>query len=151
MGIQHFQTIFKTPQHACLSDIMHIVQEFPRFVIEEDFEELHQAITPTELEYVLWWFMKYKSPDPNGWTIELFLNFYELIRRDLLAVVEKCLTIGQLYDAFNCTFIALTHKLDDPSSFADYCLISLCNVIYNMIAKIIANRIRPILSCHISK
>lgn len=65
-------------------------------------------------------------------------------------MVEECRLSGSLYNAINSTFIALIPKSDSPSSFDDYRPISLCNVLYKIISKIIANRIRPILSRHIA-
>lgn len=55
-----------------------------------------------------------------------------------------------MYDAFNSTFIALIPQIDDPQSFNDFSHISLFNCIYKIISKIIANRLNPILSKHIS-
>lgn len=55
-----------------------------------------------------------------------------------------------MYNAFNTTFISLIPKTNNPVSFDDFCPISLCNCIYKIIAKIIANRLYPILSTHIS-
>lgn len=101
-------------------------------------------MTPAELEGTLKWFKKDKIPWSNGWSIEFYLAFYDLLGYDLLNVVEECRTTGKLYDAINSTFIALIPKNDSPSSFNDFHPISLCNCLY----KIISNKIRPILSNH---
>lgn len=58
---------------------------------------------------------------------------------------------GRMYEAFHSTSIAHIPKFDNPRSFDDYMPISLCNCIYKLIAKIITNRIKPILSQNISK
>lgn len=55
-----------------------------------------------------------------------------------------------MYEAINTTYIALILKLDSAVSFNDFHPISLYNTIYKIIAKIIANQLRPILSHHIS-
>ena len=55
-----------------------------------------------------------------------------------------------MYEAYNSTFIALIPKTDNPGSFDDFRPISLYNCIYKIIAKIIANHLRPIISTHIS-
>ena len=45
----------------------------------------------------------------------------------------------------NQTFIALIPKTDNPTSINHYRPISLCNTIYKIISKILANRLKPIL------
>ena len=52
--------------------------------------------------------------------------------------------------ALNSTFLTLIPKCDKPSSFADFRPISLCNLIYKLIAKVISNKLKPILSKGIS-
>eukprot|EP00253_Pinus_taeda_P015629 PITA_15629 len=111
-----------------------------------DGDELKSPVKTAELEGTLNWFKKDKSPGPDRWTIEFYLAFYELLGQDLLNVVEECRTTGKLYDSINSAFIALIPKSECPSSFNDFQPIFLCNCLY----KIIANRIRPILSHHIS-
>eukprot|EP00253_Pinus_taeda_P030603 PITA_30603 len=53
--------------------------------------------------------------------------------------------MGSIYHAINSTFIALIPKSDAPDSFDDYRPISLCNCLYKIISKTIANHLRPIL------
>eukprot|EP00253_Pinus_taeda_P031311 PITA_31311 len=73
-----------------------------------------------------------------------------LISPDLLRVVEESRTTGSIYHAINSTFVALIPKSDSPASFDDYRPISLCNCLYKIISKTIANLLRPILSQSIS-
>eukprot|EP00253_Pinus_taeda_P025948 PITA_25948 len=132
------------------ADIINVVGHFPIFVNDDEAEELTAPVTAGELEGTLKWFKKDKCPGPDGWTIEFCLAFYDLLGHDLLKVVEECRLFGSLYNAINSTFIALIPKSDIPSSFNDYKPISLCNCLYKIISKIIANRLRRILSRHIA-
>eukprot|EP00253_Pinus_taeda_P009046 PITA_09046 len=150
LGTNHFRSIYKSPPGTNLAEIINLANHFPRFVNEEDAEELTAPVTMDELEGTLKWFKKDKSPRPDGWTIEFYLTFFELLGQDLLRVVEESRSSGCLYHAINSTFIALIPKSDSPSSFDDYRPISLCNCLYKIISKIIANRLRPILSKHIA-
>eukprot|EP00253_Pinus_taeda_P014091 PITA_14091 len=150
LGTSHFRNLYKCPPDANLADIINVAGHFPRFVNEEDAEELFTPIISGELEGTLKWFKKDKSPGPDGWTIKFYLAFYEILGSDLLKVVEESRVSGSLYHAINSTFIAVIPKSDSPSSFDDYRPISLCNCLYKIISKIIANRLKPILSRHIA-
>jgi hypothetical protein len=58
---------------------------------------------------------------------------------------------GNVNGALNVTFIALILKSDKPESFSGFRPISLCNLDYKVISKIIASRIKYFLSKGISK
>jgi len=44
------------------------------------------------------------------------------------------------------TLIELIPKIDPPSTYKDFRSISLCNIIYNIITKVLVHRLRPILT-----
>jgi hypothetical protein len=68
------------------------------------------------------------------------------VSKDLLAMVEETRTSGHIAGSINSTFLALIPKNNKPQQFGDYRPISLCNLVYKVISKVIANRIKPILS-----
>eukprot|EP00253_Pinus_taeda_P001820 PITA_01820 len=138
------KNLFRSPQEANLADVIQVAGHFPRYVGEEEALELNSPVTLEELEGTLKWFKKDKRPGPDGWTIEFYLAFYDLLAQDLLQVMEECRSSRKLYNAINSTFIALIPKSDSPTSFNDFYPISLYNCLYKIISKIIANRIRPI-------
>lgn len=150
IGTTHFKNLYKSPPGSNLADIINVAGHFPRFVNEDEAEELYAPVVTGELEGTLKWFKKDKSLGSDGWTIEFYLAFYDLLGQDFLKVVEECSLSGSLYNAINSTFIALIPKSDTPSSFNDYRPISLCNFLYKIISKIIANCLCPILSRHIA-
>jgi hypothetical protein len=53
--------------------------------------------------------------------------------------------------ALNATFIAIIPKSDKPDSFGGFRPISLCNMVYKIITKIIVARIKTSFSIGISK
>jgi len=79
------------------------------------------------------------------------LGFFDQIEGDILKVIEESRLNGKIHSPLNATFIALIPKVDDPHSFDDFRPISLCNCIYKIIAKVIARRLKPLLSASISK
>ena len=65
-------------------------------------------------------------------------------------MVEKSRQVGHIHPPLNSTCIALIPKVDNPTSFEEFKLISLCNCLYKIISNIIARRLKSILSRRIS-
>eukprot|EP00253_Pinus_taeda_P016622 PITA_16622 len=150
LGQRHFQRIFSDPGEATIAEVMRTTQCFPSFLEEDEADELACPVTKEEVEAAMKCMGKDKSPGPDGWTIELFLHFFDQIGAEITEVVEESRLKGEIYKPFNSTFIAMIPKQDDPESFEDFRPISLCNCIYKIIAKVIAIRLVPILSRNIS-
>ena len=73
-----------------------------------------------------------------------------MLGSDVLKVVEDTRTFGRISASFNSTFIALIPKVDNPASLNDFRPISLCNCIYKVVTKVIAHRLKRVLSEHIT-
>lgn len=65
---------------------------------------------------------------------------------DLLKMVEYSRVEGWIAGGLNSTFFTLIPKSNNPSTFNEFRPIALCNLVYKLISKIIANRIKPKLS-----
>jgi len=84
MGINHFESLFKAQEETSIAEIVRVAGFFPRFVLEEDNRMLMEEIEEVELGRVLQSFQRDKSPGPDGWPIEFYSGFYDLIGTDLL-------------------------------------------------------------------
>jgi hypothetical protein len=87
--------------------------------------DLFVSVTVMELKSILSHFKKDKSPGPDGWTVEFYTHFFDLIKDDLLALVENVRTGGRIAGSLNSTFLALIPKLNKPQQFGDYRLLEL--------------------------
>jgi hypothetical protein len=65
-------------------------------------------------------------------------------------VVLDFLNCGIFYPTINTTFIALIPKIVNATSVTEYRLISLCNVLYKLIAQGLANQLKQVLPSLIS-
>lgn len=104
-----------------------------------------------ELEEAIKQMQRVTAPGPDGFTVDFFVHFWDLFKQDILQIVEASRTKGGILKAFNATFLTLIPNeegADAPSLFRP---ISLCNVIYKITSKIIANRIKPLLPDLISE
>ena len=64
--------------------------------------------------------------------------------RDVTFVVLNALNSGVVPESLNSTFIALIPKVKHPNKVANFCPISLCNVVYKLISKVLVNRLKKI-------
>jgi len=128
-----------------------MAQSFTHFVNEEENMALMEEVTKVELQEVLYSFQKNKSPSLDGWTMEFFLGFYELIGKELLQVVEEDWMEVHILSPIHSNFIELILKSNDTLSMNDFIPIPLWNFLYKVVAKVIARRIKCILSDSISK
>ena len=65
---------------------------------------------------------------------------------DIIDVVREFFRNGKLLKDMNTTAIALIPKMPEACLLSDYRPISCCNIVYKLISKIIANRLKPILT-----
>lgn len=68
------------------------------------------------------------------------------MRSDVVAMVKDFFLSGVLHPSLDNTNIVLIPKVVNPSSLNHYRPISLCNVLYTVISKIIANRLKSLLN-----
>eukprot|EP00253_Pinus_taeda_P013872 PITA_13872 len=78
----HFKQIYCVPREVNLEKIIGVAQLFPRLVEQEEEEDLSKAVSLEELEATLKWFKKYKIPGPDGWSIDFFTAFFDIIGED---------------------------------------------------------------------
>jgi hypothetical protein len=98
------------------------------------------------VKVVLASFKKGKGLGANGMFMELYLGFMDILKQDMVQVIEESRTARKMLGTLNPTFIALIPKKQDVVSFDYFRPISLCTLIYKIISKIIANKLKSILS-----
>ncbi|KAA3469397.1 reverse transcriptase [Gossypium australe] len=86
-----------------------------------------------------------KAPGIDGFPALFFQKYWDVIGSDIsrycLAVLEGEIEMGEI----NKTHIVLIPKVDRPKALSQFQPISLCNVIYKIIAKVMVNRMSHIL------
>jgi hypothetical protein len=73
-----------------------------------------------------------------------------VVEEDLLRVIEKVKNYSRMLRSFNSTFISLIPEKEKLELFDDSKPISLCNYIYKIMAKVIAIKVKGVLSKAIS-
>ncbi|CAA7053093.1 unnamed protein product [Microthlaspi erraticum] len=107
--------------------------------------ELTKAVTPEEIKTTLFAMPLNKSPGPDGFSVEFFRASWDVVGPDVIAAVQEFFRNGRLLKDLNNTAVALIPKVPEACRLGDYRPISCCNLIYKLISKIIANRMKPVL------
>ena len=81
-----------------------------------------------------------KAPGPDGFTALFYMKYWNLVKKDVLIYIKHYFLQNRLHDGHNHSFIALVHKLS--GSHTEFQPISLCNIAYKIISKILANRLK---------
>ena len=118
---------------------------------EELDDQFFQLLTEEELLATMKSFKRDKCPGPDDWTVEFLIPFFDLIKSDLLRMVEGTKMSSSINHKISSTHIALIPKKGDAESFMDFRPISLCNISFKIISKIIAERIKGKFSKFLTK
>ncbi|XP_077226476.1 uncharacterized protein LOC143859710 [Tasmannia lanceolata] len=116
----------------------------------EDADILSKPISSEEIKDVVWKTNGDKAPGPDGFNASFFRAFWYLLGDEFIAAIKNFFKSGKLLKSVNATFISLIPKGPDSSSPSQYRPISLCTFLYKTITKILANRLRIVISNLIS-
>ena len=109
--------------------------------------EVHERVCSREVDEVeikdaLFSMGALKSPGPDGFNPLFFQHQWETVRDSVVHFVKQVFLHPERVREVNGTLIVLIPKKEHPESFRDLRPISLCNVIYKLITKVVANRMK---------
>ena len=99
-----------------------------------------------EIKEAVWSCDGDKCPGPDGFNFKFIKEFWEMMKTDFRKFVDEFHVHGSFPRGSNASFIALIPKTKHPQSFDDYRPISLIGCMYKVIAKLLANRLRQVIS-----
>jgi exonuclease III len=113
-------------------------------------EELLKEFTMEEVDAALSQMHPLKSPGPDGFSACFYQRSWDTVRMEVGKAVLDFVNFGNFDHSINTTHIVLIPKKKNPSRVTDYRPISLCNVLYKLMAKVLANRMKHVLNLIIS-
>ncbi|XP_028079594.1 uncharacterized protein LOC114281340 [Camellia sinensis] len=87
----------------------------------------------------------YKAPGKDGIQAVFYHHYWTIVGKSICDFVRTCFSDQQIPKEINETLIVLIPKVEYPTSIKQFYPISLCNVTYKIITKLVVNRIRPLL------
>jgi hypothetical protein len=144
MGIAtgYFQQLFTAEVQNPDQEVINKVQPC---VTAEMNEKLLAPYTREEVKKALFNIGDLKAPWPDGLHAIFYKRFWHIIGEDLTDEVLLAVNTRVIPDGWNNTTIVLIPKIESPEQITQFRPISLCNVVYKVIAKLIAHRLKFLL------
>jgi hypothetical protein len=92
-----------------------------------------------------------KAPGLDGMSAIFYRTYWDVVGPEVTHVVLSILHSGYMLRKINYTHIALVPKVKNPEYITDFRPISLCNVIYKIVSKVLANRLKKVLPLVLSE
>jgi len=114
-------------------------------VTAEENAWLTKPVSDDEIYNAVFQIDPHKAPGSDGFGASFFQNHWATIKDLLRSAIKDFFHNGKLLKEVNHTLITLIPKTENPEITAHYRPISLCNTTYKILAKILVNRLRPVL------
>ena len=113
-------------------------------VTHEMQQMLSSDFTAEEVEVALFQMGPTKAPGPDGMNALYYQMFWHVVGESVTMAVLDFLNSGNMVPDINHTNIVLIPKVKNPEKMSDFKPISLYNVIYKIISKVLANRLKQV-------
>lgn len=92
-----------------------------------------------------------KSPGPDGIPPGFYQKYWGIVGEDIIKMVQQFFLTGRFENHVTETNIVLIPKKRNPTNITELRPISLCNVSYKIVSKVLANRLKLFLNDVISE
>ena len=140
--VSYFEKLYTTSHPSRIQEVIDTME--PKVSVEMN-QNLIRQFTKEEVEAALKQMHPTKSPGPNSMSAVFYQKFWDIVGNDVVNMVLNVLNSDMSMVDINKTYITLVPKNCNPSRMTDFRPISLSNVIYKLIAKVLTNHLKLIL------
>ncbi|XP_060963731.1 uncharacterized protein LOC115717505 [Cannabis sativa] len=144
----YFQKNLFTSSNCTMDDVLDGISAT---VTSTPNDSLLQPLTDEEVKEALFQMHLDKSPGPDGMTPGSYQKCWAIVGNDVIKQVRSFFLFGQLPTGLNHTNLVLIPKKKKATTMGDMRLIALCNVLYKVCSKVLANRLKHVLPAVISE
>ena len=135
----HFKNLFQQNVADFPPHLGHLVLPC---ITEDENSELNRIPTPDEIKSELFGMQDLKAPGPDGFLAIFYKKCWPTVSDAVINAVTSFFTKGTMPREVNCSLIVLIPKISNPSTVNHFRPISLCNVIYKIISKLLTTKLR---------
>ena len=138
----NFQSLYQSSKPQIPENLENFIDAC---VSVEENVELCKIPTREEVKKAIFGIKSLKSPGPNGLPTLFYEHYWEIFGYQVTLAIQGFFRHGKLLQEFNNTFIVFIRKKNGACNFNQFRPISLCDVVYKAISKILVGRLRPLL------
>lgn len=145
--VDYFKELFSSMQ----GPISFVTDYLQQKITPSQNTRLEREVEAIEVRKALFDMHPEKSPGPDGLGPCFFQSYWDVVGPDVVSFCKVFCSTGKLPEKANNALIVLIPKKEHPETMMDLRPIALCNVLYKVAAKVLANRLKPLLGSLISE
>ena len=143
----YFQDLFSTNNPLVLEEAISSVEG----EVSDEFKQfLAMTFTSLEVKDAIFQINATKSSSLDGMSPYFFEKYWSFLGSDVTRAIPNFLNNGDFIDGINEIFVVLISKIPNAQNMKHFRPISLCNVLYKIISKVVANRLNIVVPSIIS-
>ncbi len=143
--VTKFYTNLYTKEPDNETEIKVILNSLEKTVNEQQNRKLIEFVTTKEVKETLFIMNKNKSPGDDGLPVESYQKTWPVIGEDLTEMINNVRLSNQMTKSQKGAIVSLLYKKNDKTYLKNWRPISLLNIDYKIISKIIATRLKKVL------
>lgn len=116
-------------------------REKVRQITEEQNQHFIAPVTSEEVRNAAFSMHPDKSPSHDGLNPGFFQAYWGIVGADVVRFGQVFFSTGEMPRGMNRTPVCLVPKVKQPQQMTDLRPISLCNVLFHILSKVMANRL----------
>ncbi|XP_013690321.2 uncharacterized protein LOC106394286 [Brassica napus] len=138
----YFDKLFTS--HAS-NEVMDFLTGLPARVSENMNQNLIKEVSEAEVRAAVFSIKTSSAPGSDGMNGLFFQEYWSIIGVEIVKEIKAFFVTGVFPLEWNFTQICLIPKITNPTTMVDLRPISLCSVLYKIVAKILVARLKPML------
>ena len=146
--VDYYSKLFTTSDPCNIEEVVQLT----KWVVSDEMNSnLIGNFSKEKVESALKQMAPLKTPGPDDMPLIFFQHYWASIVDDMVEAVLSCLNSRKILLGLNHTFISLIPKMKSLEFISEFCPIALCNILYKLVSKALANRLKKVLPFIISE
>ena len=140
--VQYFDNMFSSGSCNRIEECLEVI---PQKLTVDMQQNLSNEFNADEIKVALFQMGPTNASRPDVMNAIFYIKFWHIVDDSVVLAVLEFLNTGHMLPELNYTYIVLILKIKNLVKMSDYRPISLYNVIYKIIAKVLVNRLKQTL------